>query len=182
MIETEETLRGDTRWEAALGQIVQAVEAQFSAQPYRQKAFAVAVGSNSVDVVVASKTDHGIVTYQHSGQQLLYLSRDSPGLQALVAAATASVEACGRQNHDTASASADELRVCRCTRAAESGQGSSRGSNGQWHSSVPSQDKEAHARKHTERRASNPQDLPISADSYRGAPLYRLRHLGQRCL
>ena len=94
VIEVEDELIGD-RLNPAVGRIFQSVEEQFSAQPSRQRAYAVAVGRDSVDIVVASKSDLGVVMYQHSGRQPLSLNRDSPGLQHLVAAVIASAEASG---------------------------------------------------------------------------------------
>ena len=90
----EESLKGQNV-NHALGRIFHALEEQFSAQPSRQRAFAVAVARDSVDVVVASKAPFGVVTYQHSKPLPLALNKESPGLQQLVATVTASAEASG---------------------------------------------------------------------------------------
>ena len=83
------------RMDHALEEILQSMQEQFSAQPSRQRAVAAAVGRDSVDIVVATKLASGDVLYQHSKEQSLSLSSDSPGMQHLVAALTVSPEASG---------------------------------------------------------------------------------------
>ncbi len=95
IVVVEDALRFCNQVNRALGRIFVAMEELFSAQPNRRRAFAVAVGRDSVDIVVANKTDYGVVTYQHSGELRLCLNRESEGLQLLVAAFIASVEASG---------------------------------------------------------------------------------------
>ncbi|CAL5228907.1 g12127 [Coccomyxa viridis] len=95
IVVVEDALRLTSQLDQALGRIFVAMEELFSAQPNRRRAFAVAVGMDSVDIVVASKTEYGVVTYQHGGKQELCLNRESLGLQLLVAAFTSSIEASG---------------------------------------------------------------------------------------
>ncbi len=94
-------VRGENM-ERALGEIVLSTQEQFHAQPSRKRAIAVAVGRDSVDIVVATKQESGSVTYQHSTQQSMDLSSDSPGLQHFVAALTASPEASGYMSMEPA--------------------------------------------------------------------------------
>ena len=94
MIEVMDELSGE-RMNQALGRTIIRLDEEFSAQPMRQKAIAVAVGRDSVDIVVATKPDSGIVTYQHSKEHGLSLNRESLGLRHLVAAIIASTEANG---------------------------------------------------------------------------------------
>ena len=93
-MEVKESLKGE-KTTAAWGQIAQRVEEQFSAQPSRRDAVALAVGKDFVDVVLAKQQQSGIVTYRHSKEQGLSLNRKSLGLQHLVAVITASAEASG---------------------------------------------------------------------------------------
>ncbi len=99
MIEVTYELSG-VKMSQALGRIVLMLQEQFSAQPTRQKAFAVAVGRDSVDIVVATKLDSGIVTYRHIKEHRLSLNRESLGLQHLVAAVIATTEASGNISMD----------------------------------------------------------------------------------
>ena len=93
-IEVTDELSGE-RMSQALGRIILMMQEQFSAQPSREKSFAVAIGRDFVDTVVATKSDTGIVTYRHSKKHMLSLNRESMGLQHLVAAVIAPAEASG---------------------------------------------------------------------------------------
>ena len=84
----------------AWGRVALGVGEQFDAKPSRQKAFAVAAGRDSVDIVVATKLESSVVTYQHSQEHALRLNRESPGLRHLVATVTASAEASGYMTMD----------------------------------------------------------------------------------
>ena len=99
-VEIKNLLLRGSAYNIALGQSKLRIDAQFAAQPGRQKALALLMDRTHVDIVMATRSSSGEVTWQHTGALPFSIDKDSPGFVALLAALTASSAGTGRQEYD----------------------------------------------------------------------------------